>query len=374
MRMRDILLLILCCTILASCEDDNQVVVNQDDPDLIAIDYAPNTYDLNLHDSLPFMDIPADNPMTVAGVDLGRHLFYDPIMSSDSTISCSSCHNLKKGFSDPSALSFGVNGATGTRNSMSLLNIGFAKNGLFWDGRARTLEEQAIEPIEAVFEMNETWENVEAKLRRSEFYPAMFRKAFGITKRSEITQDLVVKALAQFERTLVVYGGSKYDKVVLGLVPGLKLEDEEADGVLMYFDIPGDDFPDAECFHCHGDVLFGGDDYFNNGLTEAEDLDAFPDLGRGAFTGNILDNGRFKAPSLRNIALTAPYMHDGRFQTLEEVLDHYNSGGHPSPNKNELVLDLGLSDYQKSAIIAFLHTLTDTSYYDNPAFANPFEE
>lgn len=366
-----------------ACDDDMENLPPEPivDADLIAIPYNPIPKVLVLYDSLPQMDIPIDNPLTEEGIELGRHLFFDPILSVDSTLSCNSCHLLDGGLTDNLAVSEGVNGAMGQRSSMSLFNIGFAKNGLFWDGRSLTLEEQAIHPVTDVNELAETWDNVEAKLRRSTFYPQMFREAFGIESRSEITREMATKAIASFERTLILFGGSIFDRVNYLQEPGLEFPDLAFDGFSMYRDEVSDDLPDAECEHCHTRPIFTSDNYRNNGLDAADNLEDFDDLGRGGFTMNPIDNGKFRAPTLRNIALTAPYMHDGRFETLREVVEHYNSGGHPSLNKSNLIVSLGLEEVELvndkdgiDAILAFLHTLTDTTYLSNPDFQNPFEE
>ena len=374
MRKYSIILLLIAISWIAckDNDDDNMPPVDEPETDLLVIPYNPIPVTLELHDSLPQMNIPIDNPLTEAGIELGRFLFFDPILSVDSTKSCNSCHLLSGGLTDNMAVSEGVNGALGRRSSMTLFNIGFANNGLFWDGRRQTLEEQALDPVTDHNELADDWDNVEKKLRRSTFYPQMFRKAFGIEKRSEITRELTVKAIASFERTLILFGGSLFDRVKYLSEPGLSLSDEAVDGFNMYSDEVSDNLPDIECEHCHTRPLFTSDNYRNNGLDAADDLNDFEDLGRGEFTGNPIDNGKFRAPTLRNIALTAPYMHDGRFQTLREVVEHYNSGGHPSINKNNLIQPLGLTEQQIDAVVAYLHTLTDTTYLTNPAFQNPF--
>jgi cytochrome c peroxidase len=315
------------------------------------------------------MAIPADNPMTAEGIDLCKRLFYDPILSSDSTISCGSCHNPAGSFTDNEAVSTGVGGLMGTRSSMSLINVGFLSKGLFWDGRSPTLEDQALHPIENPVEMAENWNNVEVKLRKHPSYPVLFRKAFGIEKKGEITRYLAAKAIAQFERTLIS-SNSKFDKRFEGFT------DLEVDGYLIYFDDVNNSDVKGHCVHCHdgGGALLTSERYENNAIEEVETLYDFPDKGLGAITGKVTDNGKFKAPTLRNIALTAPYMHDGRFKTLEEVIDHYNSGGHFADNVTTgSILALNLTPYDKQALLAFLHTLTDTVFVNNPAFKNPFE-
>lgn len=337
--------------------------------DLTAIAYEPETYPLDIPDHFPTFAIPDDNALTVDGVRLGQHLFYDPILSLDSTKSCASCHLPELAFTDGSDVSVGVNGNVGRRSSMSLVNIAYAFNGLFWDGRTATLEEQALEPIMDPVEFVEDWENVERKLRRSERYQRLFRKAFGISSSDEITRELTVKAIAQFER-IIISGDSKYDRVEFGNNAAYTLS--ELNGRDMFFD--ADPFtPDAECGHCHNGTQLTTQQYVNNGITQVNSLEDFPDKGRGAVTGLVFDNGKFRAPTLRNIALTAPYMHDGRFKTLEEVIEHYDSGGHFAENLDPLIQPLGLTDQEKTDLLAFLHTMTDTSYLQNPFITNPFQ-
>lgn len=335
--------------------------------DLTHIPYEPQSFIPAIPQGFPALEQPGDNIMTKDGIALGRKLFYDPILSVDSTFSCSSCHLQTHGFADDLAFSGGVAGQTG-RSTMSLMNVGFHYHGLFWDGRSPSLEKQAIHPVEDPVEMGETWTNVEKKLRRHPDYPSDFRKAFGIEKSSEITRDLAVKAISQFERTLISGGNTRYDRFIRGEIV---LTESEYNGYLMFFDFDPT-IPDAECGHCHNAPLFATEDYFNNGLQESPDFEGFADKGLGALTGRPGDNGKFKAPSLRNIVFSAPYMHDGRFRTLEEVVDHYNSGGKASPTKNSLLYPLHLTESQKADLIAFLHTLTDSTVLTNEAYQSPF--
>jgi cytochrome c peroxidase len=202
----------------------------------------------------------------------------------------------------------------------------------------------------------------------------MFRKAFGILDRSEITKELAAKAIAQFERSLISSGTSRFDRKFLAGEPFIDFSDAEFRGFDMYFDIPGSPLPDAQCFHCHDAPLFTNNEYFNNGLQEVATLNDFADRGRGGVTGRLIDNGKFRAPSLRNIMLSAPYMHNGSLLTIEDVLDFYNEGIHFADNLDEnLVIPMGLTESQKADIIAFLHTLTDTAAVNNPAYSNPFQ-
>ncbi len=338
--------------------------------DLTNISYDPQPYDLFIPEHLPTFETPADNPLTEDGVRLGQHLFFDPILSVDSTLACSGCHDPKLAFTDGGAFSVGVDGKIGTRSSMSLLNVAYTFNGLFWDGSSLTLEHQALLPVENPVEQQEDWFNVERKLQNNESYRSLFRKAFGIQHSSEITKELAAMALAQYQRILIS-ADSKFDRVEYGNTAAYT--NDELEGRDMYFDADPL-LPDAECAHCHNGPLITTQQYFNNGIEpNIENLTDFPDQGRGKVTNILFDNGKFRAPTLRNIALTAPYMHDGRFATLEEVMDHYNSGGHYSENIDPLIAPLGLSDSQKQNVIKFLHTMTDTSYLSNPFVQNPFQ-
>lgn len=360
----------------AACKDDDgsDPVVGED---LTNIVYDPTDHTLTIPPGLPSMDIPADNPLTDEGIELGRRLFYDPILSKDSTISCSSCHQLQYNFNDITAISPGVGGLLGNRSSMSLINIGFQSKGMFWDGRSPTLEDQALHPVENPVEMAELWKDVEVKLRRHPDYKKRFRQAFGIDNSMDITKELAAKAIAQFERTLIS-ANSRYDKIKYQLDPNpFLLSDLEIDGGKIYFDDQqgGPNDPKGHCAHCHdGNALYTSEVYRNNAITQVATLNDFPDKGLGAITGNLTDNGMFKSPSLRNVVLTAPYMHDGSIQTLEEVIEHYNSGGHYADNVVlGSITQLNLSEYDKMALLAFLDALTDTTYYSNPAFQNPFK-
>jgi cytochrome c peroxidase len=348
-----------------SCDPDQpEVLVG----DLTHITYAPKPYTINVPVGFPQLEIPADNPVTMEGMELGRRLFYDPILSLDSTISCASCHLQAGSFTDNLRVSPGVGEKLGRRSAMSLLNIGFYQNGFFWDGRSASLEDQALHPVEDPVEMQEDWLSVERKIQQHQSYPEAFRKAFGINNKSEITRDLVVKSIAQFERIIISSGNSRFDRFLRGEI---FFEDDELNGFDMFFD-SSPDLPDAECGHCHNAPLFTTNEYFNNGIEIVSSLEGFPDPGMGAVTGNKFDNGTFRVPSLINIEFTAPYMHDGRFETLEEVIDHYNSGGFKAENTNPLIRPLGLTDLQKEDLLAFLKTLSDTSILTTEKLSNPF--
>lgn len=332
-------------------------------------------YDLEIPIFFPPMDIPADNPLTVEGVNLGRHLFWETALSLDHSISCGSCHAPDANFSDPEQYSEGVTGLLGDRNASAIINLGWSTT-FSWDGASASLEDHIRVPVEHPKEMNISWEEVESRLQNDDFsvdYPQMFWDAFG---ENTITQDLAVKAIAQFIRTMIS-SDSKFDKYRRGEAV---LNEQEAMGYQLFLReggdpevTPGGEFG-ADCFHCHGEAGLQFSDYLfhNNGL----DASFENDPGRVNITGWALDSGLFKTPTLRNVALSAPFMHDGRFQTLEEVVDHYNSGGVPSSTIDTFMKytsgGLQLAPVQKEALIAFLHTLTDTTYINNPDFQNPF--
>jgi cytochrome c peroxidase len=348
---------------VASCEDDDNKK-----GDLTGIKYLPETYQVNLPSHFPALEVPADNPLTKQGILLGRHLFYDPILSADSTMSCASCHLPEFSFTDAKAVSVGIDDIPGRRSSMSLINIGFAKSGLFWDGRAKTLEEQALLPVEDPVELHTTWPDVIEKIKVHPTYPKMFREAFGIKNKSEISKELAAKAMAQFER-IIISKDSKFDRIQQGQA---FYTDLELIGLGLFFD-DDPDLPDTECGHCHNIPMATSDDFFNNGLTETSSLEGFPDVGRGKVTGSRADNGKFRAPTLRNIKYSSPYMHDGRFQTLDEVINHYKSGGKKSPNADPLLHPLAIDAYYIKALKAFIETFNDTLFYKNPDLQNPFK-
>ncbi len=328
-------------------------------------------YQLVIPPFFPPMDIPADNPLTVEGIALGRHLFWEKKLSGDNTQSCGSCHIPENGFSDHNQFSAGITGALGNRQSMALVNLGWAYN-YFWDGRAPTLEAQVQQPVENPIEMNESWENALMELRNDPIYPPMFKAAFGST---DITQDRAAKAMASFLRTMIS-ADSKFDRERLGNYTFTPLEDAGFNLFITEGGMnanTGQPWGGADCFHCHGHAGMQMGDYLmhNNGLDSHFQNDA----GLAGVTGNPLDSGKFKTPSLRNIALTAPYMHDGRFFNLNQVFDHYNAGGVISTTIDPFMEGAGgglfLTEVDELALIAFLNTLTDTAFIHNPAFSDP---
>ena len=365
-------LILLSVCVFACCESepppiDNLLTDIPYDPKPFQIEYPTYTQIVNNQEVIvPQMPIPLDNPLTEDGIELGRHLFYDKILSADNTMSCASCHLPEGAFTDNLAVSKGIDGIPGKRSAMSLLNVGFYDTGLFWDGRSNTLEEQALLPVEDELELHHTWTEVIPDLQESDLYKTLFRKAFGIESADQISKELAAKAIAQFERSIVSFE-SKFDQYLKGKI---FLEDDELEGFEMYIDAPG--APDAQCAHCHNLPLMTSNDYFNNGLQEAATINDFADKGLGAITLSA-QNGFFRAPSLRNIELTAPYMHNGSLQTLDEVIEHYAGGGKSSPSKDPLLDDIHLSSSEKEALKAFLLTLTDEVVVNKERLQDPFK-
>lgn len=359
-------------------------IPTQNGTSLTHIDYDPVSYTIEAPEGFPPMEIPTDNPMTEDGVNLGRHLFYDPILSRDSSISCSSCHRIEKAFTDGLSKSVGIEGRVGRRNAMSLINIGYSwvqnrPHNFMWDGRMATLEDQALEPIEDPNEMDADWNTIMDRLRNHDLYPTLFRKAFGIENTEEMDKFLAAKAIAQFERILNS-ASSRYDED--RWTPFVYMNAQELRGFQLFLgDADGSPVTkDGECAHCHsfssGKALFARNGFSNNGLDSVGALNEFIDLGLGEVTGVEQHNGQFREVTVRNVGLTAPYMHDGRFNTLEEVIDHYTSGGHPAPNLAPEIATAPSLRYftaqEKEDLVAFLHALTDTSYLSRDDWKSPF--
>lgn len=330
--------------------------------------FEPTPYILKIPTHFPAMAIPEDNPMTEEGVLLGRMLFYEKKLSLNHSISCGSCHAPDAAFSDHNQFSVGVHGTTGTRNAMALINLGWQKF-FFWDGRAKTLEEQLLEPVPNPVEMHLRWKDAVARLKSDVTYRNQFYRAFGI---ENFDSTHVSKALAQFLRTMIS-GESKYDVMYkfanniplssAELVVKNNITLEEWAGYSSFQDLNG-----ADCFHCHNGALMQVQKFSNNGLDAT-----FTDLGRGGITNNPNDNGRFKVPTLRNIALSAPYMHDGRFANLDQVIEHYSTGIVHSATIDPLIEfasqgGVQLDSEQRSHLKAFLLTLTDMKFVTNPDF------
>ena len=303
-------------------------------------------------------NIPKDNPITDHGATLGRVLFYDKRLSINNTTACAACHLQEYAFSDPEQFSIGFAGAKTPRNAMGLANGRFFQaDQFFWDARVETLEELILLPIQSPIEMGNTVELAVAAVAAAPFYPPLFAKAFG---SPEVTQERIAKAMAQFIRAMVSYR-SRYDA---GVATGFRnFTGQEYFGMQLF------ESSSLRCSRCHLSstqiLIFPS----NNGLDVV-----YADKGVGSITGDGFDNGLFKPPSLRNVALTGPYMHDGRFATLQDVLKHYSSGIQSHKNLGSFLPDKGLNltVRQRDAIAAFLHTLTDTAFITDPKFSDPF--
>ncbi len=301
---------------------------------------------------------PPGNAVTNAGATLGRVLFYDRRLSANDSVSCGSCHQQARGFADPARFSTGFQGGRTNRHSMGLTNARwYARGRFFWDERAATLEAQVLVPIQDATEMGMTIPQLVTKLSTAGFYGPLFTAAFG---DPQITGDRIARALAQFVRAMASYR-SRYDSAFVNGVPNftVALTAQEELGRNLYEGR-------ARCVVCHGTVAHISDNLHNNGLDAV-----VTDAGAG--------NGRFKSPSLRNVAVRAPFMHDGRFATLREVIDHYDSGVRDSANLSPVLRGpdgtprrLNLTEAEKLALLAFLGALTDDALLADPKFADPF--
>ena len=357
------LVLLFSCSflLLQSCEKDKKTT-----PEEEGYEATPLALEIPqlFEEKIPAPLIPQNNPQTVEGVALGKKLFFDPILSGDNTLACAGCHAPSAGFSDNRQFSPGIDGIEGRRNSMPLFNLAWNfEESFFWDGRTTTLEDQALEPVIDPIEMHNTWPEAVSSLQASATYPELFENAFGTTT---IDSTLVSKAIAQFVRTLIS-GNSRYDQYLRGEI---ELTDSELNGLEVYVDENRGD-----CFHCHGtppnNLLWTDNAFHNNGLDET-----FDDLGRGGATGDPREFGAFKTPSLRNLAYTAPYMHDGRFETLEEVINHYSEGLVYSETIDPLMKAVSeggvqLTEKDKEDLKAFLLALSDEGFINNPDFQKP---
>lgn len=313
--------------------------------------------------------IPEDNPMTREGVQLGRMLFYETRLSKNNQFSCASCHQQKFAFTDGSSFSTGIDGTPTKRSAMSLANLLWVNN-FFWDGRAGSLEAQAVVPLTDAHEMGQPLGESVVKLKKTANYTALFKNAFGT---SEISEDRILKAIAQFERTLIS-ANARYDRYLNGQPV---LSEQELRGMTLFMTnpLPAKNIRGAECGRCHGGPKIFQELFHNNGLDKEP-----KDVGRMEVSGQEIDRGRFRVPTLRNIALTSPYMHDGRFNTLDDVLNHYSEHIQQSESLSPFLAEasnevdgkgLLLRSDEKKDIIAFLKTLTDSTFISSPEFSNP---
>jgi len=319
---------------------------------------APNAtpYRFTISKYFPRPELPKDNPLTVEGVALGSRLFFDRRLSADNSESCATCHRPRIGFTEHRRFSAGIDGAIGTRHSMPLENLAW-KQAFFWDGRAASLREQVLQPIQNPVEMHQSLDVLMRKLSADANYHQLFASAFG---SPNITTDRLARALEQFLLVQVSFD-SKFDRVAAGKAT---FTPEEQRGFQLFrteYD-PYHGQYGADCFHCHGGALFQSQSFANNGLDSA-----FKDEGRFVVTKREGDRGKFAVPSLRNVAVNWPYMHDGRFRTLEEAVEHYCTG-----MKRSATLDPNLAKHpdggiplnaaDKRALAAFLRTLTDDRF------------
>ena len=333
--------------------------------------------------SAPFVfgrfQVPADNPLTEEAVELGRRLFYDPRLSGNDAVSCSTCHLQRLAFTDGRPTSVGASGKALAFNSMSLANLMWGPQRFFWNGRAATLEEQALVPIQHADEMAQNLAGLVGELSDDPAYRELFGAAYG-----ELSATTIAKALAAFQRTLVS-SNSRYDQFLRGEL-ALGAQEEWGRKLFMAHPDVKVSLRGGNCIDCHSQFLTAGfatrlDGFSNNGLDDEAQLQP----GLQEHTGNPAHRGLFKVPTLRNVALTAPYMHDGRFDTLEQVLRHYNEGIRPSSTLSPLIaeadneyasspesISLSLTEEEQAAIVAFLHTLTDDEFVSAERFSDPF--
>ncbi|HWB62401.1 MAG TPA: cytochrome c peroxidase [Chitinophagales bacterium] len=375
MKKNVLIIFVLSCFILAleNCKPEKTVTPppSNDDPDSL---YVGTKYTFT--EPFNFPPIPASNQgyidsLTNEGINLGRRIFYDKHFSLSGTRSCASCHQLQYAFSDSgnvfSTNEFGVT----RRNAPALENMAWVNGKYFLDGRAATLAAQAQDAF--AHELGFVATNAISYLQADSVYVRLFKKAFG--RPGTITEDKIYKAVQEFMLS-AVSANSKFDKFRRGEAT---LTSSEAMGYQLFNNETGD------CFHCHmsegGYSLLLTDNLFrNNGLDSAGNINDFADPGRGEITGNDDDYGKFRDPSLRNIALTSPYMHDGRYKTLMEVINFYSDSTKISPTIDNLMLlvnhnygaGIHISDIQKQALVDYLNTLTDTSFINNPDLKDPF--
>lgn len=285
---------------------------------------------------LPKMRIPSDNPLTKAKIELGKQLYFDPRLSRDDTVSCASCHDPEKGWSNGERFATGVRDQVGGRSAPTIVNAGYSYFQ-FWDGRAQYVEGQALGPIQNPIEMDLTLEELVEKLNQIDGYREQFQKVFG----TDVTAENVAKAIGAFERT-ILSGNAPYDRYKAGD------EDALSEAAKRGMDVF---FNEGRCAACHREPLMTDGGFHNIGVGINDEN---VDVGRFEQSKLLGDRGSFKTPTLREVARTAPYMHDGRFGTLEEVVEYYDKGGEPNPQLDEEIFPLGLTDQQKKDLITFL--------------------
>ncbi len=296
------------------------------------------TLPLGLQEEAAYM--PPDSPLTAEKIELGRQLYFDGRLSADGTVSCATCHAPDKGFSDGRPTSRGIKGQVGSRNAPTTVNRLFSQEQ-FWDGRAASLEEQALGPIKNPIEMGNTLKKMVAKLNMIPGYRNQFKQVFG----TDVNAAGVAKAIAAFERSLVC-GNSAFDRYEEG--DDAALSEREQQGLQLFRE-------KANCIRCHTGFAFTDERYHNIGVGFDKPK---PDLGRYTVTRKVSDKGAFKTPTLRNIAASAPYLHDGSAKTLEDVIEFYDKGGVKNPNLSNEIKRLLLSAPEKADLVAFLKSLS----------------
>ena len=324
--------------LLSSCEPDEHELINEND--------LP--FPIDIPAGFPSMDVPDDNPLTQGRVALGKELFFDPILSKDQSISCGSCHQPEFSFTDQEALSFGVEKKLGERNAPQLANVAF-KPFFFKDGGVPTLELQILGPFDNHLEFDLNIVEAIDRLMKSDYYTQRFHEVF----RENPSVFGLTRAIAAYERTLIS-GNSRFDRYFY------QNENVLTDSELRGYELFKSD--ELKCNSCHNGVFFTNFEFENIGLEIH-----YTDSGRARITLNPADAGKFEVPTLRNIAVTQPYMFDGRFETLNEVIDFFASGGLAHRNKSELIQPFSISAQEKADLIAFLETLTDESFLNDPS-------
>ena len=335
---------------------DAQIAIAHPKPLYLPAKFTP--YPFQMSATFPIPDLPRDNPLLGERVELGRKLFFDKRISINDQQSCADCHSPEKAFTDGRKTALGAEGEFGPRNTMPLFNLAWKKE-FFWDGRANNLREQVLQPIQNPIEMHQTLTNLCNKLRATDKadYAGLFTAAFG---SAEITAEKISLALESYLLTLTSFN-AKFDRVLHGEDHFTPVEQRGFELFSTEYDPRRGQFG-ADCFHCHGGPLFQSQAFANNGSDGA-----FKDLGREKVTGKASDRGKFAVPSLRNVELTAPYMHDGRFRTLEDVIRHYSTGVVRSATLDPNLAKhpdggVPLTDADQRALVAFLKTLTDTQF------------
>jgi cytochrome c peroxidase len=345
-------LAVLALLVLTSCQSDPNTSPNSLNPGYPASD-VPSDF--------PQVIAPANNPFSKAKAELGRYLFYDKRLSFDNTIACASCHLQERAFSDSNQFSRGVLHQMGDRNAPGIVNVAYGDH-FMWSGEFLSLEDQASgpihNPIEMAFDTTNGDGKTVAKLSAEPRYASLFRAAWG---DSMVTMQRVLQSIGSFERTFIS-GYSAYDLYNRGDQTAISASAKRGLGLFMSDTV--------SCFKCHAGFNFTDNNFHSTGLEFNSTYGG--DRGRYLITHDRNDIGKFKTPTLRNVGVTAPYEHDGRFATLEDVVRHYNSGGRHNPTQDSLVHDLHLSDQSILDLAEFLRSLTDDRFLHQPAFQSPW--